>query len=436
MAQLILGIETSCDETAAALVTDDGRSSRSDRRVAGRAPRALRRRRARGRVAAASRARLARRPGGARRRRARRSTTSIASPSRRAPDSSGRCSSGSRPRRRSPGHATCRSSPSTISTATSPRSRSAPSRSSRRFSACSQAAATRCCSRSTPTARRGASARRSTTPPARPSTRARGCSGSATPAAPRSTGLPPVETRTAFALPRRPCAGARLLVLRAQDGASLRGARPRRRSRGAAGRPGRLVPARDRPRARRAHTAGGGRRPGSSRIAVVGGVAANSELRAALPEAVFAPLALCTDNAAMIASAARFTRALPYPEYLALDAYRVLTRCAALAVAAVVVAVAGARWCRRSRGLGAGERGGRLAGAAGLAPGAPARRPLDRRPPRPVARRPGPCRRWHRRRGADEVVDGHRPHGAEARPGAPRLQGGTGAAGAASTCAS
>jgi len=30
---------------------------------------------------------------------------------------------------------------------------------------------------------------------------------------------------------------------------------------------------------------------------------------------------LCTDNAAMIASAARFTRALPYPEYLALDAY-------------------------------------------------------------------------------------------------------------------
>jgi N6-L-threonylcarbamoyladenine synthase len=60
---------------------------------------------------------------------------------------------------------------------------------------------------------------------------------------------------------------------------------------------------------------------GLDRIAVVGGVAANSELRAALPEAVFAPLALCTDNAAMIASAARFTRALPYPEYLGLDAY-------------------------------------------------------------------------------------------------------------------
>ena len=42
---------------------------------------------------------------------------------------------------------------------------------------------------------------------------------------------------------------------------------------------------------------------GADRIAVVGGVAANSELRAALPDAALAPLALCTDNAAMIASA-------------------------------------------------------------------------------------------------------------------------------------
>jgi N6-L-threonylcarbamoyladenine synthase len=57
------------------------------------------------------------------------------------------------------------------------------------------------------------------------------------------------------------------------------------------------------------------------RIAVVGGVAANSELRAALPDAAFAPLALCTDNAAMIASAARYGSPLPYPRYLALDAY-------------------------------------------------------------------------------------------------------------------
>jgi tRNA N6-adenosine threonylcarbamoyltransferase len=56
-------------------------------------------------------------------------------------------------------------------------------------------------------------------------------------------------------------------------------------------------------------------------VAVVGGVAANSELRAALPDARFAPLALCTDNAAMVASAARFAPALRIPGYLPLDAY-------------------------------------------------------------------------------------------------------------------
>jgi len=60
---------------------------------------------------------------------------------------------------------------------------------------------------------------------------------------------------------------------------------------------------------------------GIDRMAVVGGVAANSELRAALPGARFAPLAFCTDNAAMIAAAARTARALPWPEYLDLDAY-------------------------------------------------------------------------------------------------------------------
>jgi N6-L-threonylcarbamoyladenine synthase len=57
------------------------------------------------------------------------------------------------------------------------------------------------------------------------------------------------------------------------------------------------------------------------RIAVVGGVAANSALRAALPEAAFAPLEYCTDNAAMIASAARFVDPVPYPAFLDLDAY-------------------------------------------------------------------------------------------------------------------
>jgi len=63
------------------------------------------------------------------------------------------------------------------------------------------------------------------------------------------------------------------------------------------------------------------RASGQERIAIVGGVAANSELRASLPGAAAAPLELCTDNAAMIASAGRYATAIPFPEYLALDAY-------------------------------------------------------------------------------------------------------------------
>jgi N6-L-threonylcarbamoyladenine synthase len=63
------------------------------------------------------------------------------------------------------------------------------------------------------------------------------------------------------------------------------------------------------------------RETGRDRIAVVGGVAANSELREALADAALAPLALTTDNAAMIASAARFLEPVPYPGYLGLDAY-------------------------------------------------------------------------------------------------------------------
>jgi N6-L-threonylcarbamoyladenine synthase len=58
-----------------------------------------------------------------------------------------------------------------------------------------------------------------------------------------------------------------------------------------------------------------------ARIAIVGGVAANSELRAALPEAAAAPLELCTDNAAMIASAGRYIE--PALDPLRLDAYAV-----------------------------------------------------------------------------------------------------------------
>jgi N6-L-threonylcarbamoyladenine synthase len=60
---------------------------------------------------------------------------------------------------------------------------------------------------------------------------------------------------------------------------------------------------------------------GARQIAVAGGVAANSELRAALSGAALAPVELCTDNAAMIASAARYLKPLMPPGYLGLDAY-------------------------------------------------------------------------------------------------------------------
>jgi N6-L-threonylcarbamoyladenine synthase len=65
-------------------------------------------------------------------------------------------------------------------------------------------------------------------------------------------------------------------------------------------------------------------REGLERLAIGGGVAANSELRDAVKElgvpVWVPPMELCTDNAAMIAGAARFLEPLPYPDYLALDA--------------------------------------------------------------------------------------------------------------------
>ncbi|MBA3327904.1 MAG: tRNA (adenosine(37)-N6)-threonylcarbamoyltransferase complex transferase subunit TsaD [Solirubrobacterales bacterium] len=64
---------------------------------------------------------------------------------------------------------------------------------------------------------------------------------------------------------------------------------------------------------------------GLDRLAIGGGVAANGPLRdrlACLGVALGIPdRTLCTDNAAMIASAARFGEALRFPAYLALDAY-------------------------------------------------------------------------------------------------------------------
>lgn len=64
---------------------------------------------------------------------------------------------------------------------------------------------------------------------------------------------------------------------------------------------------------------------GHTRLAIGGGVAANGLLRERLAQ-IGADLnipdrELCTDNAAMIASAARYVAPVQFPEYLALDAY-------------------------------------------------------------------------------------------------------------------
>ena len=60
----------------------------------------------------------------------------------------------------------------------------------------------------------------------------------------------------------------------------------------------------------------GGRAAAWRRTASCGAVSASSAPTVHVPEPQ-----LCTDNAAMIASAARYGRILPYPHYLALDAY-------------------------------------------------------------------------------------------------------------------
>jgi N6-L-threonylcarbamoyladenine synthase len=64
---------------------------------------------------------------------------------------------------------------------------------------------------------------------------------------------------------------------------------------------------------------------GLDRLAIGGGVAANGPLRERLtalaPTVKIPPRELCTDNAAMIASAARFTDAVAFPGYLDLEVH-------------------------------------------------------------------------------------------------------------------
>ena len=367
---VILGIETSCDETAAAVV--DRRRTRAvvGRLVAGGSPCPLRRSRARGRVAAASRARRARRA----RRRSTRPT-----PAR--PDRARRGDAGAGPRRGAARrHLGCKGarlgagaaarpgrSPRGARRVALPRARR---RSSRRSPACSRAAGTRCFSPSASAAARSGSARRSTTRRARRSTRVRACSGSAIRAARRSTGSRGRATRRRSTSPWRACPGldfsfsglktALLYVVRdlGADGGRARG-RP-------------TSPRRTSARSCVRSSAGSARRPrstGLARLAVVGGVAANSELRAALPDAAFAPLALCTDNAAMIASCARYVERAPVPSLPCLDAYASFASALALRSALFVALAARRRRCARTGAAGdspSTKRVGRACSACAL----------------------------------------------------------------------
>jgi N6-L-threonylcarbamoyladenine synthase len=67
------------------------------------------------------------------------------------------------------------------------------------------------------------------------------------------------------------------------------------------------------------------RETGLTRLALGGGVAANGPLRERVRalgvEVAIPPMELCTDNAAMIASAARWVAPVPFPGYLGIEAY-------------------------------------------------------------------------------------------------------------------
>ena len=181
---------------------------------------------------------------------------------------------------------------------------------------------------------------RSTTPPARPSTRARACSGWATPAPLAQLVVPPSGDGQAFPFPGSRSerarggwgtarksfsqgldfsfAGVKTALLYRLRELSQRELHARAADLAASYQAAvvdSLVL-----RAERALE-----RTGLDRLAVGGGVTANGELRRrlrSLGATVHIPeRALCTDNAAMIASAARHGEHLPYPHYLSLDAY-------------------------------------------------------------------------------------------------------------------
>ena len=171
-----------------------------------------------------------------------------------------------------------------------------------------------------------------TTPPARSSTRWRPRSASATPVARWWTAWPSSGDAAAFtfslAAHQGPVRCARLLLLRAQDhghpdrpgaGSACRCADPAQPAAGGA-RPAGLVPPHRRGLAARAAATSWWSATSPAVVAASGGVAANRELRRRLDgvgrgrtgiPVLLPPLALTTDNAAMIARAGQLARCRP-----------------------------------------------------------------------------------------------------------------------------
>ena len=209
---VVLGIETSCDETAAALVEETGDAARPWRlrssvvasqveihRVwGGVVPELSARQHIRDICGVVERALS---DGASRLRRHRRDAVG--------PASSDRCSSVCRSRKRWPGRVRCRSSACITSPGTSNRSCSSTASCRCRRSCSSSRAGTPVCTACPSPVRTSCSAARATTRRAKPMTRWRSCSVSDIPAARRSIGWPPPGTIARSCFPRR---GSRMRI--------------------------------------------------------------------------------------------------------------------------------------------------------------------------------------------------------------------------------
>ena len=257
---VILGLETSCDETAAALVTRDGEVRSSVDREPGGAARALRRRRPRGRLAAPSRAvapvlrRGARRGGRDPRRRRDRRGHAGAGADRRAPR---RPLGGEGARLVARASARARRPPPRPRRVALPRR---PTRSSRPSSACSRAAGTRCSSTSRATRASGSSGRRLDDAAGEAFDKGARLLGLGYPGGAAIDGLAREGDPEAYGFPvaRVPGLDFSFSGLKTALLYAVRDLEPGR-ARGAAGRPRGELPAGDRPRARGARHAAAAR---------------------------------------------------------------------------------------------------------------------------------------------------------------------------------